>query len=136
MLDFMVQIDDIARVLSAERRGDESEPILIVGADGHPARLILSFFRNDSQNSMVSAQTTYGYFELHDISGVIPVEPDEVIFFAEGGEKISGMIVSSVGACSLFSNVSRSNITADPTSLDPADILSAMQLGLIELKPA
>ncbi len=132
----MVQIEDIARILSAERRGDQSEPTLIVGAEGHPGRLIVSFFRYGSEESMISAQTTYGYFELHSLSGVIPVEPDEVIFFAENGEKISGMVLSSVGACSLFSNVARENITADPTTLNPADILSAMQLGLIELDQA
>ena len=132
----MIQIEEIARILSAQYDSGEGDPTLVVGAAGHPARLILTLFGFGGQNPMVSAQTTYGYFELHSIAGIVPVAPDEVIFFAESGERVSGMIVSSVGACSLFSNVPRAHITADPTSLEPADILSAMQLGLIDLDPA
>ena len=129
----MVNVDDIARVLSAEPKGERDESVLAIGPEGSAARIFLTLFSGESGISMISAQTTYGYFELHDVSGILPVEPDEIIFFSETEERVSGMVISQGGACSLFSNVDRAKLSADPASLAPADILAAMQLGLIAL---
>ena len=129
----MINVDEIARILSAELRGERDEAVLAIGREGSAARIYLTLFSGADGIEMISAQTTYGYFELHDVAGVLPVEPDEIIFFSESDEKVSGMVISQGGACSLFSNVERANLSADPVSLEPSEILSAMQLGLIAL---
>ena len=67
---------------------------------------------------------------------MVPVEPDEMIFVAEDGGKISGLVVGRNGACSLFANVERSLISADLSTLEPSLLLAAMQLGLTEIVPS
>lgn len=132
----MLNITEIARVLSAELRKNDPDPVLAIGAPGTGSHVVLTFYALDSENPVVSAHTTYGYFELHGLSGSVTVEPDEVIFFAESADHLSGMVLSSTGACSQFANVDRSVLASDPASLEPAHILAAMQLGLIELRPS
>src|SRR5690606_21766134 len=131
----MLNIPEITRVLSAELRKNDPEPVLAIGKPGTGGFVILTIYSIDSDAPVVSAHTTYGYFELHGVGGSVVVDPDEVIFFAESGETISGMILSSSGACSQFANVDRKVLTEDPSALEPAHILAAMQLGLIEVRP-
>jgi hypothetical protein len=57
----------------------------------------------------------------------------EVTFFAEAGGKISGLIVEKEGGCSLYSNVDRSMLSGDFTTLGPEVMLSGIALSLTEL---
>ncbi len=132
----MLNISEIARVLAAEVRKSEPDPVLAIGRPGTGSHVVLTFYGLDTDAPVISAHTTYGYFELHGLSGSVTVEPDEVIFFSESSDRLSGMVISSAGACSQFANVDRSMLSSDPSSLDPAHILAAMQLGLIELRPS
>lgn len=81
---------------------------------------------------LLSVQTLYGYYELHGLTGYVIFEPDEVIFVNEDGNKVSCIIIGKECTCSMFSNISKSVIHADFTKLDPAVLLSAMQLSLTE----
>lgn len=129
-------VQEIAALLGAavEASGDESI-LRIAGGTSSPA-IVLSVSFLDDGRGVLSAQTSYGYFELHDVKRFVPVEPDEVIFVAETGERISGLVVGSQGNCSLFANVDRSILSADPRDLDPSLLLAAMQLGLTEVVPS
>jgi hypothetical protein len=135
------QINHVAEILGADISRSGEDLILRVGTtDGGPTRLVLtiadSVDENGPHGAVISAQTTYGYFELHEASGLAIVEPGEVIFYAEEGDRISGMIVGASGNCSLFANVDRAILSADFTTLDAPRLLAAMQLGLIELADA
>lgn len=132
----MVNLSEITRILSADDRSTETTTMLAVGTAGSGNQVILTIYDLASDSPVVSAQTTYGYFELHGLEGVVAVEPDEVIFFAGSADRVSGMVLSSSGACSQFSNVDRAILSADPSSVDASHLLAALQLGLIELRPS
>lgn len=88
---------------------------------------------NDSKKlSLISVQTQHGYYEMHNISDLLIFEPDEVIFINKKSEKISCLILGKEGSCSLFSNIDKNLISADFAELNPALLLSAMQLSITE----
>ena len=105
-----------------------------INREGEGSRLLLSFFEVEDQ-LILSAQTAHGYFEIHNIAGYVVVEPDEVIFFGGEPNSVSGLIVGRQGSCSLFANVERQLLEAEPSKLAPPQMLAAMQLGLISLRP-
>jgi hypothetical protein len=86
----------------------------------------------NADGPLVSVQTQHGYFELHDCDAFIVFEPDEIIFVHTVGEFVSCLIIGRECTCSLFSNIRRENLNADFSTLDPAVLLSAMQLSLVE----
>ena len=88
----------------------------------------------DRQGSLISVQTHHGYYELHDCLGYIVFDPDEIIFVNAKDDLISCMIIGRQCTCSMYSNISRDILSADFGSLDPAVLLSAMQLSLAEDK--
>jgi hypothetical protein len=125
-------IDAVAKILNARREQNGAETILFVGAGTETPSIVLTLTALANDSMVLSAQTVHGYFELHGVTRYVPVEPDEVIFVAEEGERISGLVAGAAGTCSLFANVHRGTITADFGTLEPALLLAAMQLGLAE----
>lgn len=87
---------------------------------------------DDAIGALVSIQTQQGYYELHDITHYLVFEPDEVIFVQSSGEYMSCIIVGGESVCSLFSNIRREILNTDFSTLDPAVLMSAMQLSLTE----
>lgn len=81
---------------------------------------------------LLSAQTHHGYYELHECHGFVVFEPDEVIFVHYREGLVSSMIIGRQCTCSTYSNISRDILNADFAKLDPAVLLSAMQLSLTE----
>jgi hypothetical protein len=129
-------VDNIAQILGARRENVGSEILLYVGAGDVTPAIVLTLSMLESGSVVLSAQTVHGYFELHDVQRFVPVEPGEIIFVAEEGNRVSGLVVGREGTCSLFANVHRAIISADLTALEPSLILAAMQLGLTEHVPA
>jgi hypothetical protein len=128
-------IETIASTLGARIERSGTDTVLYIGRDqASPAIVLTVTFLNDG-NAVLSAQTIHGYFELHNVDQFVLVEPDEVIFVAEEGGRISGLVVGREATCSLFANVDRSTLSADFTTLEPALLLAAMQLGLVEAVP-
>lgn len=125
-------INTIAGILGARVQGNGSETILYIGAGRATPAIVLTLSALSAGTVLVSAQTIHGYFELHTVQRFVPVDPDEVIFVAESGGRVSGLVVGREGTCSLFANVDHAILSADLTQLDPALLLSSMQLGLTE----
>ena len=140
-MNFSSEITDvIAQILDARRERNGAETLLYIGAgEGTSSEggtttpsIVLTLTTLADETLILSAQTVHGYFELHNIIRYVPVEPGEVIFVAEEGDRISGLVVGASGTCSLFANVHRSALSADFSTLEPALLLAAMQLGLAE----
>ncbi|MCC6845403.1 MAG: hypothetical protein IT283_03700 [Bacteroidetes bacterium] len=89
-------------------------------------------FGPNGTGSLVVVQTIHGYFELHSCSGYVLFEPDEVIFVSAMGDFLSGMVVGRQCVCSMFAPIRRKTLSMDLTELDPAILMSAMQLSLAE----
>ncbi|MCX7908658.1 MAG: hypothetical protein N2560_03985 [Ignavibacteria bacterium] len=84
------------------------------------------------KNRLVSVQTNFGYFELHNFSHVLFLEPNEISFVEFSKEKINCLIVGKNCTCSLYSNINRDIVKTNIAELDPAFLLSALQLALLE----
>lgn len=89
-------------------------------------------YENNEQSSIVSVQTQYGYFELHNCTNYMLFEPDEVIFIHSSEEKVSCLIISKDANCSMFSDIKRAILKTDISQLNSSVLLAAMQLSLIE----
>ncbi|MCX6152691.1 MAG: hypothetical protein NT007_00875 [Candidatus Kapabacteria bacterium] len=96
--------------------------------------LIIYNIKSDENDykTLVAVQTKQGYYELHNLTGFIPFEPDEIIFYKSDDQFISSLIVGRQSTCSMYSNIRRDLLKADFAELDPASLMSAMQLSLIE----
>lgn len=82
--------------------------------------------------TVISAQTPQGYFELHNVTAYLCIEPDEVMFIARHEDTFSSMVIGKACTCSQFSNINHSLIKADLTRIDPTLLMAAMQLSLAE----
>ncbi len=89
-------------------------------------------FGEEQIGPLVSAQTRHGYYELHSIMGYLLFEPDEVIFVCDLGKYVSCLIIGKGNTCSLYSNIRKEILEADFSELEPAVLLSAMQLSIVE----
>jgi hypothetical protein len=125
-------IESIAGILEAKKDSIGQETVLYIGSGRSAPPVVLTLTNLAGDHDLVSAQTVHGYFELHNIGRFVPVEPGEVIFVSEEENRISGLVVGKEGTCSLFANVDRAALSADFTTLEPALLLAAMQLGLAE----
>ena len=88
--------------------------------------------QSNNHGVLVSVPTKHGYFELHGLTGYMLFEPEEVIFVRAEEERVSCLVIGSNSSCSLFSNIDKSILKSSITELDPAILLSAMQLSLAE----
>lgn len=86
----------------------------------------------ESNGSIITAQTHHGYFEIHDCTGFVLVEPDEVIFVSDQNGLVSSLVTGKSCTCSLFANIRADIITADFAKLDTSVLMAAMQLSLTE----
>ncbi len=129
-------IASIARTLNATIAEQSGSWLLRIGKDG--ASPIALSIHNDvgldehERGSLITAQTQHGYFEIHDCNAFVLVEPDEVLFVAHAGDKLSSLVVGAQSTCSLFANIRKSIINADFAKLDSSILMAAMQLSLTE----
>ncbi|MCX7737366.1 MAG: hypothetical protein N2319_11735 [Candidatus Kapabacteria bacterium] len=89
-------------------------------------------YENNEESSIISVQTQYGYFELHNCTNYMIFEPDEVIFINSNEDKVSCLIISKDANCSMFSDIKRALLKTDISQLNSSVLLAAMQLSLIE----
>jgi hypothetical protein len=99
--------------------------------------LVLTIYNNielsdEIHGSVISVQTQHGFFELHDCTGYIVFDPDEIIFVQAGGQYVSSLIIGRECTCSMYSNINRDILNSDFTELDSALLPAAMQLSLTE----
>ncbi len=93
----------------------------------------LEIFPEPDGNALISVYTENSHLQLQDCNSVILSEMlSEVIFIAEYGEKISGLIVSMQGDCSLYSNVDKKIISSDLSDLTSEKLIAAVALSLTD----
>lgn len=82
--------------------------------------------------TIITAQTPQGYVEMHNVTGILSIEPDEVMFLARHNERFSSLVVGRTGTVSQFANIHASLLRADLTEINPAALLAALQLSLAD----
>jgi len=131
------EINKISEILDQKpEKADNSYMWKLVSPD-NPKPLVFTIYTDvglgkDTIGAMIAVQTRHGYYELHNITGFMFFEPDEIIFTNSNEEYISCLVIGKQSSCSLFSNIRRELLNADFAELDPAVLLSAMQLSVTE----
>ena len=86
----------------------------------------------DTKGSLISIQTQYGYYELHNIEKYMFFEPDEVIFISSTSEHLSCLTIGRQSVCSLFSTIKKEILNKEISELDTAVLMAAMQLSITD----
>ncbi len=82
---------------------------------------------------LISVYTNNCHLQLQACSRIIISKMlEEVIFISEAGDKISGLIISRQGDCSLYSNVNKKVLNSDFAELNSEKLLSAVALSVTE----
>ena len=85
------------------------------------------------KGNLISVYTSTAHLQLHFCTGYVVSEMlGEVTFVGEEGGKLSGLIIEREGGSSLYSNVDRSILSGDFTTLGPEVMLSGIALSLTE----
>ncbi len=131
------EIQSIAATLGTEPKQLESSWYFQLSNPQTKQSLALSIHNNvqlgaEANGSIVTAQTQHGYFEIHDCTGFVVVEPDEVIFVSAQNGLVSSLVTGRSCTCSLFANIRADIITSDFAKLDASVLMAAMQLSLTE----
>jgi hypothetical protein len=93
----------------------------------------IEIITESEDNALVSVYTENAHLQLQNvkyflISGML----SEAIFISETEDKISGLIISSQGDCSLYSNVSKNILKGDFADLSSEKLIAAVALSLAE----
>ncbi|NIM98921.1 MAG: hypothetical protein GTO24_12815 [candidate division Zixibacteria bacterium] len=131
-------IDRIADCLKAEgvRKQKDNYRIRLIAEEGRRT-LILEIYPEvtlgKGKGPMVVVYTSNAHLQLHSCSGYVTSdELGEVTFVGESAGKISGLVVESQAACSLYANVKREVLSGDFTKLGVEVMLSGVALSLAE----
>ncbi|HCA42444.1 MAG TPA: hypothetical protein DEP28_04245 [Bacteroidetes bacterium] len=92
--------------------------------------------KGDEENYLVSVYTNNCHLQLQNCKRIIISQMlEEIIFISETSDKISGLIVSKRGDCSLYSNVDKDVLSKDFSELNSEKLLSAVALSVSEEIP-
>ncbi len=86
------------------------------------------------KGTLISVYTPYSHLQLHFCTAYVLSELlGEVTFLSEYDEKVSGLIVETNGACSLYANLDKEILRQDFTKLEPEVMIPGIALSLGEL---
>jgi hypothetical protein len=131
-------IDKISACLKAESVRKEKDHYRIkISAEEGRRTLILEIYPEvtlgKGKGPMLVIYTAGAHLQLHSCSGyVLSKELGEATFVGESAGKISGLVVESQAACSLYANVKRELLSGDFTKFGVEVMLSGVALSLAE----
>lgn len=97
------------------------------------SNIALDIFIDTNEDNLVSLYSENSHLQLQSCRYfIISNMLEEIIFYTESENKISGLIISKKGDCSLYANVDRSILAADFMNLNSEKLLSAVALSVIE----
>jgi hypothetical protein len=131
-------INQIAAILGVEAKHYGNHYRFEIAGGGPERRLSLEVYPNipigETEGALISVFTPNSNLQIQHCAGVVVSElMGEVTFFAEGGGKLSGLIVEREGGCSMYANVDRELLSGDFTKLGPEVMLSGIALSLTEI---
>ena len=97
------------------------------------SNIALDIFIDPNEDNLVSLYSENSHLQLQSCRYfIISNMLEEIIFYTESENKISGLIISKKGDCSLYANVDKSILAADFMNLNSEKLLSAVALSVIE----
>lgn len=93
----------------------------------------LDIFFEEEKRGLISVYTDNAHLQLQSCDGFIMSNMlEEVIFISDCDDKISGLIISKQGDCSLYSNVKKDLLSRDFMELSSEKLLAAVALSVVE----
>lgn len=93
----------------------------------------IEIIAESDDNALISVYTENAHLQLQNAKYFLISEMlSEAIFISETDDMISGLIVSSQGDCSLYSNVSKNILKGDFADLSSEKLIAAVALSLAE----
>jgi hypothetical protein len=93
----------------------------------------LEIFFEERNTGLISVYTDNAHLQLQSCTGFILSNMlEELIFISESDDKISGLIISKQGDCSLYSNVKKELLNKDFMELSSEKLLAAVALSVVE----
>ena len=89
---------------------------------------------NEPDNKiLISVYTSNCHLQLQNCDNIIISKMlEEIIFLSKSESKLSGLIITKPGDCSLYSNVNISTLKKDFTKLNSEKLISAVALSVAE----
>jgi len=126
-------IDGIGKLLGNPMKETENGWKINLVSKLKKTEISLEIYPEENGNALISVYTENSHLQLQDCTSLILSEMlSEVIFIAEYEEKISGLIVSMQGDCSLYSNVNKKIVSSDLTELTSEKLIAAVALSLTD----
>jgi hypothetical protein len=95
--------------------------------------IALEIFLDSEGDNLISLYSENSHLQLQSCRHfIISQMLEEIIFYSETESKISGLIISKQGDCSLYSNVDKKTLSSDFLNLNSEKLLSAVALSVIE----
>ncbi|MCX6158344.1 MAG: hypothetical protein NTY74_10250 [Ignavibacteriae bacterium] len=95
--------------------------------------IALDIFLDADGDNLVSVYSENSHLQLQSCRYfIISQMLEEIIFYTENGDMVSGLIISKQGDCSLYSNVDKKTLSSDFLNLNSEKLLSAVALSVIE----
>lgn len=132
------KVDEVAKAVGAEKvEWDTDHFRMKISSKESRRLLILEIYPSTplgrKTGAMIVVYAGSAHLQLHNCSGfVTSQELGEVTFVSETEDKISGIVVESDAACSLYSNINRDLISSDFTKFGVEVMLSGVALSLAE----
>jgi hypothetical protein len=93
----------------------------------------LEIFFEEGNTGLISVYTDNAHLQLQSCTGFILSNMlEELIFISESDDKISGLIISKQGDCSLYANVKKELLNKDFMELSSEKLLAAVALSVVE----
>jgi len=97
------------------------------------SNIALDIYLDPAEDNLISLYSENSHLQLQSCRYfIISNMLEEVIFYTESDNKISGLIISKKGDCSLYANVDRTTLAEDFMKLNSEKLLSAVALSVIE----
>jgi len=93
----------------------------------------LEIFPDAENKLLISVYTNNCHLQLQNCDKIISSKMlEEILFLSKCGNKLSGLIISRRGDCSLYSNINISTLKKDFTKLNSEKLISAVALSVAE----
>lgn len=126
-------VDGIGKLLGNPMQETENGWKINLVSKLKKTEISLEIFPEPDGNALISVYTENSHLQLQDCNAVILSDMlSEVIFISEYLEKISGLIISMQGDCSLYSNVNKKIVSSDLSELTSEKLIAAVALSLTD----
>ncbi len=130
-------IEKIAQVLKCSWKLKGNNYRLTLKDESINRKLALEIYPNipigAKHGNLISVYTENTHLQLHFCTGyVISKMLEEVTFYSEDDEKVSGLIVEKEIGCSMYANVDKKVLSGDFSNMGPEVMMSGIALSLTD----